>query len=68
MPALFGYKIKKQGMDGLVPGGYLVFLLLGHVPGIQLDSVYWGLPPDERQRIRLAFQVAWEYKILSISW
>ena len=55
-------------MDGLVPGGYLGFLLLQQVPGIQLDSVYWDLPPNERQRIRSAFQVAWEYEILSISW
>ena len=40
MPSLVNYKIEKQGTDGLVPGGYLVFLLLEQVPGIQLDSVY----------------------------
>ena len=65
MPALFSYKIEKQTVDGLVPGGYLVFMLLEQVSGIRLDNVYWDLPASERQKIRQAFRVAWQYEILS---
>lgn len=63
MPPLINYKFEKQDADGLIPGGYLVFLLLGQVPGVRLDLIYWDLSSSERHEIRQSFRVAWEYEI-----
>ena len=67
VPSLINYKIEKQDANGLIPDGYLVFLLLEQVPGVRLDSVYWDLSSSERQKIRRSFRIAWEYEVLPIS-
>ncbi|KAI9927162.1 hypothetical protein MW887_003545 [Aspergillus wentii] len=59
-PRLMGYKIDRQGRDELVPGGYMVYMLLGKVPGVQLDTVYWSMSPEVREKIRGLFRVALE--------
>lgn len=65
-PAL-GCKKLMQDTNGMVPGGYIVFLLLGDVQGVQLShSTYWNLEFLEREEIRLAFRIAWEYEYRSI--
>jgi hypothetical protein len=48
--------------EGLVPGGFLYYILMDHAPGIQLNhAAFWTLDYGERDRIRGAFCVAWEY-------
>lgn len=62
-----GYKIDRQGRDELVPGGYMVYMLLGKVPGVQLDTVYWSMSAEVREKIRGLFRVALEYEHFSFS-
>ncbi|KAK2794011.1 hypothetical protein FQN50_009960 [Emmonsiellopsis sp. PD_5] len=39
----------------LVPGGYIVFLVMEKVPGDPLDG-FWGYDPPKREKVRAAFR------------
>jgi hypothetical protein len=65
-PPLLGYKQEKQDDSGIIPGGFLCYLIWKPVDGLRLgtDSVkepYWTLSPLEREEIRETFRVAYEY-------
>lgn len=59
-PKLFGYKFGTQDRSGLVPGGFIIWLVWEIVPGLRLgysngvDS-FWGLESFEREQVRLVF-------------
>lgn len=61
-PNLVAWKQEKQDESGLVPGGFILFMVMGELPGCRLNSdIFWKLPRQERDDIREAFQVAWKY-------
>ncbi|OQD65151.1 hypothetical protein PENPOL_c006G02370 [Penicillium polonicum] len=59
-PKLLGYKFGTQDRSGLVPGGFIIWLVWEIVPGLRLgdsngaDS-FWGLKSFEREQVRSAF-------------
>ncbi|KAJ5869193.1 hypothetical protein N7455_004134 [Penicillium solitum] len=59
-PKLLGYRIAKQDVNDLVPGGYIMYLAWGKVPGDPLDiNEFWSLPFSRRQIIRDKFRKAY---------
>ncbi|KAK4865936.1 hypothetical protein LT330_009029 [Penicillium expansum] len=67
-PKLLGYKIDKQDRSGLVPGGFIIWLVWEIVPGLRLGDgngadPFWALESDEREQVRLAFLRAIAYFI-----
>ncbi|OKP09391.1 hypothetical protein PENSUB_5282 [Penicillium subrubescens] len=59
-PKLLGYKTDKQDRSGLVPGGFIIWLVWEIVPGLRLGDgngadPFWALESDEREQVRLAF-------------
>ncbi|OXV08266.1 hypothetical protein Egran_03972 [Elaphomyces granulatus] len=65
LPILLGFRKGRQETTGLLPGGYISYLLMTNMPGIRLgtnveeDSLFWSLPRTERDEIREAFKVAY---------
>ncbi|OOQ90521.1 hypothetical protein PEBR_04313 [Penicillium brasilianum] len=62
-PKLLGYKIGKQDRSGLVPGGFITWLVWEIVPGLRLGDgngadPFWALERGERNQVRSAFQKA----------
>ncbi|KAF7616694.1 hypothetical protein AFLA_004751 [Aspergillus flavus NRRL3357] len=58
-PTLVAKREFKQDSTGPVPGGFMVYLLMQHHPGVQLNKrVFWNLEPSERQQMREAFKEA----------
>lgn len=61
-PALLGYGESQQDQSGLVPGGFLTYVVWEFVPGLQLGDLsgnataFWQLPRAERDLIRTAFK------------
>jgi hypothetical protein len=59
-PKLLGYKFGTQDRSGLVPGGFIIWLVWEIVPGLRLgdsngaDS-FWGLESLEREQVRSVF-------------
>ncbi|KAJ5492654.1 hypothetical protein N7539_001400 [Penicillium diatomitis] len=58
-PGLLGYKTGKQDRSGLVPGGFMIWLVWEIVPGLRLGDgngadAFWALESDERERVRMA--------------
>lgn len=58
-PRLLDHKEDRQGPEGLVPGGFFVYLLMNKLPGYRLGARYWDLDNDERTKIREEFKIAW---------
>ncbi|KAJ9202264.1 hypothetical protein DTO164E3_3193 [Paecilomyces variotii] len=59
-PKLLGYKTDKQDRSGLVPGGFIIWLVWEIVPGLRLGDgngadPFWALEVHEREQVRLAF-------------
>ncbi|KAJ9320086.1 hypothetical protein DTO027B5_8855 [Paecilomyces variotii] len=59
-PKLLGYKTDKQDRSGLVPGGFIIWLVWEIVPGLRLGDgngadPFWALEVYEREQVRLAF-------------
>ncbi|OOQ89245.1 hypothetical protein PEBR_17005 [Penicillium brasilianum] len=59
-PKLLGYKTGTQDRSGLVPGGFIIWLVWEIVPGLRLGDhngagPFWSLESDERERVRLSF-------------
>ncbi|PIG89939.1 hypothetical protein AARAC_011915 [Aspergillus arachidicola] len=42
-----------------VPGGYIIFVLMSYLPGVQLTKAFWSLEDSVREQIRQAFKLAW---------
>ena len=68
-PELLASKHETQPNDGMVPGGFIFFLLFSEMPGVALaekdqtleESLYWAQFPSTRSLIRQAFRNAWQY-------
>ncbi len=64
-PAIRAFEALQQADDGLVPRGFLYYILMDHATGIQLKhETFWSFDFDDRDRIRQAFRVAWLYVLL----
>lgn len=50
----------KQSANMCVPGGFLLFLLMTHCPGVPVPD-FRTRPLEEREDIRQAFRIAYEY-------
>ncbi|RFU35299.1 hypothetical protein B7463_g1042, partial [Scytalidium lignicola] len=66
-PILLAYKEDKQDDQGLVPGGYITYLIWNILPGVPLgdnlgEAQFWRLSSNERNEIRKVFEK--EYKQL----
>ncbi|PLN81414.1 hypothetical protein BDW42DRAFT_185449 [Aspergillus taichungensis] len=62
-PKFLGYKTDKQDHSGLVPGGFIIWLVWEIVPGLRLGDEnsadpFWTLESYEREQVRLAFLTA----------
>lgn len=56
LPHLVAWKKTTQGSDGVVPGGYVVYILMTLMPGLTLlDLRFWSMSEQEREDIRAAF-------------
>lgn len=62
-PTLLGYKEATQDAGGLVPGGFVCYVLWNILPGVRLDDednarapLFWSLSRQERDEIRGAFE------------
>jgi hypothetical protein len=54
----------RQGDNGLVPAGFLIYTFMTWCPGVPLLAKdYNSKPKEERDTIRHAFKEAWEYVI-----
>lgn len=62
MPKSLGSKLETQPAgSGLVPGGYVEYIVWEKLPGTRLDFIgYWTLDDWERKAIVHAFQRAYK--------
>lgn len=60
-PRLLDYCQMKQTDDMIVPQGYILYILMNRLPGVPLGDIFWQLDAAERQDIRGAFKIAYEY-------
>lgn len=56
-PKLIGYRTGTQDRSGLVPGGFITWLVWEIVPGLRLGDrngagPFWGLESYEREQVR----------------
>lgn len=59
VPSLLGYREGKQAEDGIIPGGYITYVVWEQVPGEPLSPKgFWGLDLESRQAIRDKFREA----------
>ncbi|KAF3385693.1 hypothetical protein DPV78_012595 [Talaromyces pinophilus] len=60
-PKLLNWKKEIQDDSGLVPGGFLVYLIIEKLPGIILSRArFWELSRTERDKIRDAFETSYK--------
>ncbi|KAJ6104746.1 hypothetical protein N7523_011066 [Penicillium sp. IBT 18751x] len=61
VPRFLGHAVSTQGDDGLLPGGYIRYLVWEKVPGEPLTAeFFWGLDGAVRKDIRDKFRAAYE--------
>ncbi|KAH8434308.1 uncharacterized protein LDX57_011955 [Aspergillus melleus] len=61
LPRCLGVKTVKQDNTGLVPGGYMSYLLWEKLPGVCLDEErVWSLDRTERNAVRESFKAAYK--------
>lgn len=61
VPNLLGYSETIQGQDGLVPRGYITYLVWNKVPGESLSGeLFWSFDKPKRDLIRRKFRAAYE--------
>ncbi|CAG8903157.1 unnamed protein product [Penicillium egyptiacum] len=61
VPRFLGHAESTQGDDGLLPGGYIRYLVWEKVPGEPLtEEFFWGLDDTARKNIRSKFCAAYE--------
>lgn len=59
MPALLSWVKRKQGDDQWVPGGYILYILMEKLPGLNPTYLYDHMGRQERDDLRAAFKAAW---------
>ncbi|KAE8136552.1 hypothetical protein BDV38DRAFT_283767 [Aspergillus pseudotamarii] len=58
-PRVVSMKVEHQKDTDSVPGGYIVYLLLSQVPGLQFSkAIFWDFEYPVREKIRQAFRAA----------
>ncbi|KAE8325938.1 hypothetical protein BDV39DRAFT_193903 [Aspergillus sergii] len=63
-PIILDIKFGTQLAIDPVPGGYIYFVPTNYLPGIKLSRIiFWTLEASEREQIRQAFKLAWNYII-----
>ncbi|KAI9039889.1 uncharacterized protein KD926_008990 [Aspergillus affinis] len=61
LPRCLDVKETKQDVTGLVPGGYMSYMLWEKLPGVRLDDeMFWSLDRNERDGVREAFEAAYK--------
>jgi hypothetical protein len=61
VPDLLCYKEEVQDQDGIVPGGYITYVVWDKVPGQSLNmDTFWDLDLPTRQAIRAKFREVYE--------
>ncbi|CAG8329295.1 unnamed protein product [Penicillium salamii] len=62
VPKLLGYVKGKQGPEGYVPGGYIIYVVWRRLPGFPVDSqIFWREKNRQyRDEVRSAFAVAYK--------
>lgn len=60
-PTLLDYKKDRQDDTGLVPGGFMLYLLMNELSGVRLTDSFRNFPAPERDQIWKEFRAAWEY-------
>ncbi|KAE8330052.1 hypothetical protein BDV39DRAFT_202633 [Aspergillus sergii] len=58
-PRILDLKYGWQETADPVPGGYIIFVLMSYLPGVQLTKAFWGLEDSVREQIRQAFKLTW---------
>ncbi|KAE8347711.1 hypothetical protein BDV24DRAFT_157186 [Aspergillus arachidicola] len=59
-PGILAMKEDLQKDTDSVPGGYIIYILMNHLPGIQLSKAFfWNSGDAVREEIRQAFKTAW---------
>ncbi|KAL3462100.1 hypothetical protein BJX64DRAFT_288641 [Aspergillus heterothallicus] len=59
-PRIRTQETKVQDDSGIVPGGFLFYVLQDRAPGVQLsDELFWSYDRQERDQIREAYKEAW---------
>lgn len=63
VPTLLAYKEGKQGNDGVVPDGYITYVVWDKVPGKSLNQdQFWDIESGPlREAVRAKFRDVWEY-------
>lgn len=72
-PSLLAYKETRQSDQGIIPGGYITYIVWSKVPGIRLANDrrlprfgaplhrFWQFSPAEREEIRACFKKEYRY-------
>jgi hypothetical protein len=65
-PILLAYKEDKQDNSGIVPSGFITYLVWNILPGLRLGdnlggATFWALPRPERDNIRALFEKEYKY-------
>ncbi|KAF2482000.1 hypothetical protein BDY17DRAFT_300073 [Neohortaea acidophila] len=59
LPHLISWKTAVQGADGPMPGGYIAYVVMTRMPGLDLlELKFWSMPEDLQEEIRKRFLVA----------
>ncbi|PYI02598.1 hypothetical protein BO78DRAFT_351264 [Aspergillus sclerotiicarbonarius CBS 121057] len=58
-PSLIDWMQREQTQDQWVPGGYIHFVVMEMVPGVDVSSVWNRMERDERDELRAAFKKSW---------
>lgn len=59
LPHLLSWKTAVQGADGPMPGGYIAYVVMTRMPGLDLlELKFWSMPEDLQEEIRKNFLVA----------
>lgn len=59
-PGILARKEDLQKEIDLVPGGYIIYVLMNYLPGKQLSKgFFWNIEYSVREEIRQAFKTAW---------
>ncbi|KAL4949888.1 hypothetical protein BDW69DRAFT_66960 [Aspergillus filifer] len=61
-PHIWVHEVSLQDNDGIVPGGFIHYILMDYVWGRELNwDVFWSLSYEERSNVCDAFRLAWLY-------
>ncbi|PYH55738.1 uncharacterized protein BO96DRAFT_435128 [Aspergillus niger CBS 101883] len=58
-PALIDWMNSKQTQDQWIPGGYIHFIVMEMVPGVDVCSIIDDMDRGERDELRAAFKQSW---------